>query len=269
MQDRASLLTSAATGFVRLWTPALLILAKPRLDRDKRAMTFSALGDSAVVVALGAGIDAAQLPRVRALAAALERDRPAGIVEVVAAYTTVTVFYEPGRLEGDGATPYERVCRLIVARGRHLEADAKKNFSKPGRTVEIPVCYGDAFGPDLAEVARHSGLKPAEVIKRHAGADYLVHAIGFVPGFPYLGGLPKELSTPRRPTPRPVVPVGSVGIGGAQTGIYPLATPGGWQLIGRTPLALFRPGEAEPALLRVGDRVKFRAIAPEELAAWK
>ena len=166
MQDRASLLTSAATGFVRLWTPALLILAKPRLDRDKRAMTFSALGDSAVVVALGAGIDAAQLPRVRALAAALERDRPAVIVEVVAAYTTVTVFYEPGRLEGDGATPYERVCRLIVARGRHLEADAKKNFSKPGRTVEIPVCYGDAFGPDLAEVAR-LGWKFWQTRRRH------------------------------------------------------------------------------------------------------
>ncbi|MCX6943358.1 MAG: carboxyltransferase domain-containing protein, partial [Opitutales bacterium] len=97
----------------------------------------------------------------------------------------------------------------------------------------------------------------------------LVHAMGFAPGFPYLGGLPAKLSVPRRATPRPAVPAGSVGIGGAQTGIYPLATPGGWQIIGRTPLALFRPGATEPALLRVGDGVKFRAITPGELVAWK
>jgi inhibitor of KinA len=121
----------------------------------------------------------------------------------------------------------------------------------------------------LAEVARHCQLTPAEVIERHRAGNYLVHAIGFAPGFPYLGGLPDALHTPRRATPRLVVPAGSVGIGGAQTGIYPLTTPGGWQIIGRTPLALFRPAESEPALLRVGDRVKLIAITPEKFAAWK
>jgi len=232
-------------------------------------MTFTALGDTAVVVGLGTGIDPSVLPRVRALTAALERDRPPGIIEVVPAYATVTVFYEPSRLTGEGGRPFERVCRFITARAGNLQAEAKKKFAKPGRTIEIPVCYGGEFGPDLAEVAAHCGLKPADVIKRHKGADYLVHIIGFAPGFPYLGGLPEKLHTPRRATPRKNVPAGSVGIGGAQTGIYSLATPGGWQLIGRTPLALFRPGAEEPALLRVGDRVRFKPITSEEFAAWK
>ena len=135
--------------------------------------------------------------------------------------------------------------------------------------IEIPVSYGGEHGPDLQEVAQHCGLAVTEVMALHAKADYLVHAIGFAPGFPYLGGLPEKLHAPRRTTPRLSVPAGSVGIGGAQTGIYPLVTPAGWQIIGCTPLLLFRPNEAEPTLLRVGDRVKFRAITPEEFAAWK
>jgi inhibitor of KinA len=232
-------------------------------------MTFNALGDSAVVVTLGAASDEAVLARVRALTAALDRDRPLGIADVAGAYATVTVFYEPARLADAGGRPYERVCQLITERARNLEAEAKKRFSRPARTSEIPVCYGGEFGPDLPEVARHCGLEPEAVVKAHQAAEYLVQAIGFVPGFPYLGGLPAKLRVPRRPTPRTTVPAGSVGIGGAQTGVYPLVTPGGWQLIGRTPLALFRPSEPEPALLRVGDGVKFRAISPEEFAAWK
>jgi inhibitor of KinA len=232
-------------------------------------MTFSALGDSAVVVTLGSGIDEAGLPRVRALTSLLGPNRPAGIVDVVPAYATVTVFYEPGRLAGNGSRPYEQVCQFITDRAQHLDSEAKKKTAKAGRLIEIPVSYGGEYGPDLAEVAGHCGLAPAEVMALHAKADYLVHAIGFAPGFPYLGGLPVKLTTPRRATPRVSVPAGSLGIGGAQTGIYPLTTPGGWQIIGRTPLALFRPGEAEPALLRVGDKVKFRAITPEEFARWK
>lgn len=232
-------------------------------------MTFSALGDTAVVVALGTGIDEAALPRVRALTSILERERLPGVVDVVAAYATVTVFYDPARMAGEGERPYERLCRLITEKSRTLDSEAKKRFSAPGRTMEIPIAYGGEFGPDLGEVARHCGMEPAEVVSRHKSADYLVHAIGFVPGFPYLGGLPEKLRTPRRATPRTSVAAGSVGIGGAQTGIYPLVTPGGWQIIGRTPLALFRPGEPEPALLRVGDRVRFKVITPEEFAAWK
>lgn len=233
-------------------------------------MTFSALGDTAVVVALGAGVDESALPRVRALTALLGQARLAAVVDVVPAYATVTVFYDPAQLPPGAGRPYDQICRLITDRARHLESEAKKKPASAARLVEIPVSYGGELGPDLQEVAQHCGLPTGEVPALHAKADYLVHAIGFAPGFPYLGGLPEKLHTPRRATPRASVPAGSVGIGGAQTGVYPLTTPGGWQIIGRTPLSLFRAtADDEPALLRVGDRVKFRAITPEEFAAWK
>ncbi|MDY0923486.1 MULTISPECIES: 5-oxoprolinase subunit PxpB [Leclercia] len=125
------------------------------------------------------------------------------------------------------------------------------------RYIEIPVVYGTAAGPDLGEVARHAGLTEKQVVELHSSIDYVVWFLGFQPGFPYLGGLPEQLATPRRDEPRLQVPAGSVGIGGAQTGIYPLATPGGWQLIGHTPLPLFDPERDEPVLLRPGDTVRF------------
>ncbi|MDU6818992.1 5-oxoprolinase subunit PxpB [Leclercia adecarboxylata] len=125
------------------------------------------------------------------------------------------------------------------------------------RNIDIPVVYGTAAGPDLGEVARHAGLTEKQVVELHASVDYVVWFLGFQPGFPYLGGLPEQLATPRRDEPRLLVPAGSVGIGGAQTGIYPLATPGGWQLIGHTPLPLFDPNRDEPVLLRPGDTVRF------------
>ena len=125
------------------------------------------------------------------------------------------------------------------------------------RNIDIPVVYGSAAGPDLGEVARHAELTEKQVVELHASVDYVVWFLGFQPGFPYLGGLPEQLATPRRDEPRLLVPAGSVGIGGAQTGIYPLATPGGWQLIGHTPLPLFDPHRDEPVLLRPGDTVRF------------
>ncbi len=125
------------------------------------------------------------------------------------------------------------------------------------RAIEIPVVYGTAAGPDLGEVARHAGLTEKQVVELHSSVDYVVWFLGFQPGFPYLGGLPEQLATPRRAEPRLQVPAGSVGIGGAQTGIYPLATPGGWQLIGHTSLPLFDPSRDEPVLLRPGDTVRF------------
>ncbi len=125
------------------------------------------------------------------------------------------------------------------------------------RAIEIPVVYGTAVGPDLGEVARHAGLTEKQVVELHSSADYVVWFLGFQPGFPYLGGLPEQLATPRRAEPRLQVPAGSVGIGGSQTGIYPLATPGGWQLIGHTSLPLFDPARDEPVLLRPGDTVRF------------
>ena len=125
------------------------------------------------------------------------------------------------------------------------------------RDIAIPVVYGGDSGPDLAEVARHSGLTPQQVVEAHAAGRYTVYFIGFQPGFPYLAGLDERLHTPRRAEPRLVVPAGSVGIGGSQTGVYPLAAPGGWQLIGRTDIALFTPQQQPPTFLRPGDRVRF------------
>ncbi len=225
-------------------------------------MTLSPLGDSAVVVGLGAPLlDESMLLRVRALAEALTRDLPPGVIEVVPAFATVTVFYDPVRI-GD----YAQLCTTLEARAERADASL---LTQESRRVEIPVCYGGDLGPDLDAVAGHSGLSMERVIDLHCGVDYLVHAIGFAPGFAYLGGLPDKIHTPRRATPRTLVPAGSVGIGGEQTGIYPLATPGGWNLIGRTPLKMFDAARTEPALLRVGDRVTFCAIGAEEFAAWK
>jgi len=215
-------------------------------------MTLSPLGDSAVVIALGEGADELALPRVRVLASALAHDRPAGVVDVVPAFASVTVYYDAAHIGS-----YAQLCAAIEARA--VRADHAV-VAHDTRLVEIPVCYGGEFGPDLAEVAAHAGVSAEAVIALHGGASYRVHVVGFAPGFAYLGGLPEKIHTPRRATPRTKVPAGTVGIGGEQTGVYPLATPGGWNLIGRTPLAMFDAVRAEPALLRVGDRVKFRAI---------
>jgi inhibitor of KinA len=243
-------------------------------------MKFAALGDSAVIVSLGSGVDESALPRVRALAAAIERARAPAILDVVPAFATVAVYYDPVRFAGFAGKPYDNICRYIsdcAERGSAERGQVDKIDPAPSRinfinlspsivspSIEIPVCYGGDFGPDLAAVAAHCRLAPDEVVARHSGADYRVHAIGFVPGFPYLAGLPRELQMPRRDTPRLSVAAGSVGIGGAQTGVYPIATPGGWQLIGRSPLELFSPAHTLPALLKTGDRVKFRSISPEE-----
>ena len=230
-----------------------------------------------MVVTLGTKIDEATLVRVRSLTRSLELEKAAWLIDVVPAYATVTVFYDafaPGLRE---VRPFERVCEWIVnhtEKTEHAWPDVvQAKLAADGATLEevreIPVCYGGEFGPDLNEVARHCGLPPEAVIDLHSRGDYLVHAVGFAPGFPYLGGLNEKLRTPRRPAPRLRVPKGSVGIGWTQTGIYPLETPGGWQLIGRTPVELFRPNESMPSLLKVGDRVRFRRIAAQEFATWR
>ncbi len=219
-------------------------------------MTLLPLGDSAVTVVFGALNDEGMAARVRAFAAEIRRHPPHGVIDVVPAFASVTVFYDIARIIDFG-----RLCADLEAAGERAEAAV---ITGTTRHIEIPVAYGGEFGPDLETVATQTGLRAAEITALHAGAEYLVHAIGFAPGFPYLGGLPARLTVPRRTTPRPRVPAGSVGIGGAQTGIYSIETPGGWNLIGRTPLRLFDPARADPALLHPGDHVRFRAIAPEE-----
>lgn len=225
-------------------------------------MKLEPLGDCAVLATLGEKIEAGALGRVLGLARAIETQKARGVVEVVPAYSTVTVYYDPLEFSEPGDHAYQHVCRVI-------EAAAGATTSVQGRLVEIPVCYGGDLGPDLARVAEHTGLGPETVVERHAGARYLVHAIGFAPGFPYLGGLPPELATPRRESPRIRVQAGSVGIAGLQTGVYPIASPGGWQIIGRTPLSLFGADRQPPSLLAPGDTVQFRAISREEFESWK
>jgi len=134
----------------------------------------------------------------------------------------------------------------------------------PLPAMEIPVCYEPEFGFDLEHVATHASLDGKEVVHLHSAAEYRVHCVGFTPGFPFLGGLNPKLATPRKDIPRKEIPAGSVGIGGKQTGIYPIKSPGGWNIIGRTPLRLFDPQKDPPALLRAGARVRFRAITREE-----
>ncbi|MBP2170352.1 KipI family sensor histidine kinase inhibitor [Erwinia toletana] len=156
---------------------------------------------------------------------------------------------------------------LVLADPQHTALDAIERLQRwweeseallpESRQVEIPVIYGGEAGPDLDEVARHSQLTPQQVVELHASVNYVVYFIGFQPGFPYLGGLDERLHTPRRAEPRLLVPAGSVAIGGSQTGIYPLATPGGWQLIGRSDLTLFNPQHQPPTLLRPGDSIRF------------
>jgi inhibitor of KinA len=227
-------------------------------------MKLEPLGDSAVVATLGTRIDAEALAPVLALARAVREARVRGVVEVVPAYATVTVFYDPLQFANPDEDAYEFMCNLIESC-----AERAVGGEPAGRDFEIPVCYGGQYGPDMAHVAAHCRIDAEEVAARHSGADYLVHAIGFTPGFPFLGGLPAALATPRRETPRAHVPAGSVGIGASQTGVYPIASPGGWQVIGRTPIALFRPDATPASLLKAGDRVHFRRITPEEFAAWK
>ncbi|MBN6187156.1 5-oxoprolinase subunit PxpB [Aneurinibacillus sp. BA2021] len=238
-------------------------------------MKISPLGDAAAIIEVGADISEAVQRKVKALSMQLEAKPIPGMIEYVPAFTTVTVFYDPYRVllesgvhpgrADEFVSPFRKVCDLL----EELIAEMKEGVYEPFRTVEIPVCYGEEFGPDLEFVAQHNGITPDEVIRIHSGATYLVYMIGFAPGFPYLGGMPEAIAAPRRPSPRLAIPAGSVGIAGTQTGVYSIETPGGWQLIGRTPVSLFVPDHDPPTLLSAGDRIRFRAISRQEYEEWK
>lgn len=226
-------------------------------------MQISPLGDSALLVELGDSINESTHRRVQAAWRALAAEPLPGVSETVPAYTTVTLFYDPWKALQAGA-PEAEIVEWLSARVRERLKNPPKTAKTKTRLVEIPVCYGGEFGPDLGRVAAQAKLSPEAVIKKHSAAKYQVHLIGFSPGFPYLGGLPKELITPRHAKPRMNVPAGSVGIGGEQTGIYPQATPGGWNLIGCTPLRLFQPENDPPVMLQAGDEVRFKSISMAE-----
>jgi KipI family sensor histidine kinase inhibitor len=234
-------------------------------------MQIIPLGDSALIVRLRDRFDDAPEETLNEVLGAVQLLRSAaipGVIELAPAYTSIALFFDPLRVakaaQGNPLSDWlsERINAVVAAgadRGRRRKA--KRSGTTP---IEIPVCYDAEFAPDLEDVARHAQISTREVIDLHASSEYRVACVGFVPGFPFLAGLPNKLTTPRRPAPRKEIPPGSVGIGGAQTGIYPLRSPGGWNLIGRTPLCLFDPEKTPPTLLRAGDRVRFRAITREE-----
>ncbi|UHA73672.1 5-oxoprolinase subunit PxpB [Paenibacillus sp. 481] len=238
------------------------------------------LGECALIVDWGGTIHEHTHTKIRAFCSQLERNPVHGIVEVVPAYTTVTVFYDPIKLwkratsetwqsSYNRDTEFQSPFAIMEEIIREMVNQLEEIHIGSSTIVEIPVCYGEQFGPDLQDVAAYAGLSIEEVIELHSGHDYLVHMVGFAPGFPYLGGLPERIAVPRRSSPRTSIKPGSVGIGGKQTGVYPIASPGGWHLIGQTPVQLFRPHHPSPSLLKMGDTVRFRPITPEQFAMWK
>jgi len=235
-------------------------------------MEIVSVGDSALIVRLRDRFEDAPEETLDTILEAVEQLRTAaipGVIEVAPSYTSVSVFYDPGVIveeaEEAGAAFDWLATRIRMALAT---ADPRNKAVQRRRPrVEIPVCYDPEFAIDIDDVARGANMSPNEVISLHCAAEYRVACIGFVPGFAFLAGLPRQLITPRRSIPRKQIPAGSVGIGGAQTGIYPLLSPGGWNLIGRTPLRLFDPEKSPPTLLRVGERVRFRKISRDEFEA--
>lgn len=236
--------------------------------RERRdMMKFAALGDQAVVVTFGNEIDMNIYENVQGLCHALNQNPFPGMVECVPSYTSVTVYYDLYTLwkKNDRNVPYDYVCQYIEV----LLQDEQSRNMKPYDSIVIPVCYGGKYGPDLEDVAAYHHLSIEEVIRIHSGATYFVYMLGFTPGFPYLGGMPEELAIPRKQIPRLQIAAGSVGIGGNQTGIYPLETPGGWNIIGRTPISLFRPEEENPTYVKSGMYLRFVSITEDEFQDWE
>lgn len=214
-------------------------------------LRFLFCGETALKIEVGDEINKEINSKVIALSDFIKSKNIKGIVEVVSTYTAVTVFFEPLVFEVDN------FINLIDASINNI------NYEKGLKTnvIEIPVIYGGEYGPDLERVAKHNNISEDEVIKIHSKTQYLVYMIGFTPAFPYLGGMNKEISTPRLEVPRKKIWKGSVGIAGEQTGIYPLESPGGWNIIGRTPIELFKVNSHNPTLIKPGDCIKFTPIS--------
>jgi len=217
---------------------------------------FRLAGDSGLLVEYGDGIDPEVNARVRAMDMVLASNPLKGVREVTPTCRSLLILYDPLQ------TAPDQLSRELVG----LESRLGEITIPPPDTVEIPVCYGGDHGPDIAHVAQANGLTVEDVIRLHSETIYSIYMIGFTPGFCFLGGLPDELHTPRLETPRMRVPEGSVGIANAQTGIYPLMSPGGWQLIGRTPLRLFAPEKENPFIYKTGDSIRFVPISTESYA---
>lgn len=215
---------------------------------------FLPAGDKAIIVEFGDEISPELNRRVRNLKLAIEKAPVPGIIETVPTYRSLLVYFDPLRLEPQKLK--EIIDRLIA---QPVAGELVKRT-----LIKVPTVYGGEYGPDLDFVASHNQLTASEVVRIHTGTPYLIYMLGFLPGFPYLGGMSARIAAPRLDTPRTRIPAGSVGIAGTQTGIYPAESPGGWRLIGRTPLRIFDPAREPPALFHTGNYLKFISITPKE-----
>lgn len=224
------------------------------LAEHSPAIRMRAAGEHGLVVEMGKVISPRINAGIQRLAKRLCRQRPEGVIEVVPAYCSLLVDFDP--LVLSRAELIAAITRMLA-----VEPGAETAEEELVRVVKVPVCYGGEHGPDLEDLADWHGLSPEEVISIHCSRPYLVYMLGFTPGFPYLGGMSDRIATPRLEKPRTKVAQGSVGIAGTQTGLYPIESPGGWRIIGRTPLKPFQPGTAHPFLFSAGDFVQFYAIS--------
>lgn len=232
------------------------------MGEEFKHVKFKPLGDSAVMVQIGNTIDPSNCTILQNLASLLEEQPFEGFIEAVPAYTNITIYYNPYTLfkVNGNVTSYSFVCQYV----QQLITQMTTVKQHTQRVVDIPVVYGGEYGPDLECVAKINGLTTDEVIQLHSANECLVYMLGFAPGFAFMGGMNEAIATPRKETPRLAIPALSVGIAGKQTGIYPFETPGGWQIIGRTPLDLFLPNETPPSLLQAGDCIRFKPISEKE-----
>lgn len=212
---------------------------------------FLSCGDCAVTVAFAQELSPRISRKIRFLADKIQSTGIRGIRETVPAFCSLTIYYEPLVLSR------RRLEKIVL----HLLGTYREDDRAGRRVFRIPVCYEGEFAPDMADVCRLTGLLEQQVITLHTGTDYLIYMLGFLPGFPYLGGMDPRLEAPRLETPRTRIPAGAVGIGGKQTGIYPLDSPGGWRLIGRTPATVYDPHRPEPILYQAGDYIRFYSIS--------
>lgn len=228
------------------------------MEENKFKAEISQISETSALVEFGKVISEEINKKVRTFCAYLDEYPFKGMIEYVPAFTSVSIIYNP--LDVNSESPYEVVKDILD------KIISKLNFSSMDEEniVQIPVCYDGEFGQDIEHVAKINNITVDEVIKIHSQGKYLVYMIGFAPGFPYLGGMSEKISAPRRESPRTAIPAGSVGIAGMQTGVYPIETPGGWQLIGRTPLKMFDLNRNPKSLLKAGDVAKFYPISYEE-----
>ena len=224
--------------------------------KDTKILTA---GDSSLLIQFGQEISPEINAQITAFVHLMREQHVEGVTDVIPAFTSLLINYDPRVID------YRKLKHRLE---KLLKLEVSKKSSSSG-IFEIPVCYGGKYGPDLENIAKHANLTPQEVIDIHSSSDYLIYMLGFLPGFSYLGGLDERIHTPRLANPRIKIPAGSVGIGGSQTGIYPLDSPGGWQLLGLTPVKTYDPNREVPILFEAGDYIRFIPVSESDFTTIK